>query len=145
MSTDSSTAPDPAALRREVREKVLGGLQANTEAVRQLTTSPLSRDLVAWSGDRTWEVWARPGLPLRTRCLVQVAMLAAMGVERELRFHIRGALRNGNTPEEVSEVIMQVAAYAGMPIATEAMLALIEVAEQYEKEQHEKEQGSAEG
>lgn len=40
---------------------------------------------------------------------------------------------------------MQVAAYAGMPIATEAMLALIEVAEQYEKEQHEKEQGSAEG
>lgn len=120
--------------RRIVREKVLGGLKEGVEAVAQLSTNPLAHDLVSWSGDRTWEVWARPGLELRERCLVQVAMLACMGVERELRFHIRGALRNGVTPEQVREVIMQVAVYAGMPIATEAMLALMEVAEQYAAE-----------
>jgi 4-carboxymuconolactone decarboxylase len=93
--------------------------------------------MLEWSGERTWEVWARPGLDLKTRTLCQVAMLAGMGVERELRFHIRGALRNGNTPEEIAEVVMHVAAYAGMPIATEAMLALIETAEQFESEQAE--------
>lgn len=120
--------------RRVVREKVLGGLTEGVDAVRELSTNPLAHDLVAWSGDRTWEVWARPGLELRERCLVQVAMLACMGVERELRFHIRGALRNGVTPEQVREVIMQVAVYAGMPIATEAMLALMEVAKQFEAE-----------
>ncbi|MVZ99842.1 4-carboxymuconolactone decarboxylase [Actinomadura sp. LD22] len=96
--------------------------------------SPLAKPMLAWSGERTWDVWARPQLDLKTRCLVNVAMLAAMGVERELRFHIRGALRNGNTPEEIAEVILQMANYAGMPLATEAMLALIEVAENYKKE-----------
>jgi 4-carboxymuconolactone decarboxylase len=123
--------------RQAVREKVLGGLQARTPEVQALVDSPLARPLLQWSGERTWEVWARPGLDLKTRCLCQVGMLAALGVERELRFHIRGALRNGNAPEEIAEVIMHVAAYAGMPIATEAMLALIEVTEKYEAEQAE--------
>ena len=100
-----------------------------------MVDSPLARPMLEWSGERTWEVWARPGLDLKTRCLCQVAMMAALGVERELRFHLRGALRNGNTPEEIAEVIMHVAAYAGMPIATEAMIALIEVTEQFEAEQ----------
>lgn len=132
--TDLHEATPAADPRRVVREKVLGGLSDGVEAVRALTTHPLAKDMVAWSGDRTWEVWARPGLELRSRCLIQVAMLAALGVERELRFHIRGALRNGVTAEEISEVVMQVAAYAGMPIATEAMLALIEVDAQYRAE-----------
>jgi 4-carboxymuconolactone decarboxylase len=128
--------------RQAVREKVLGGLQARIPEVQALVDSPLARPMLEWSGERTWEVWARPGLDLETRTLCQVAMLAGMGIERELRFHMRGALRNENTPEEVAEVIMHVAAYAGMPIATEAMLALIEVAEQFESEQAE--QGPAE-
>ncbi|WP_433598289.1 carboxymuconolactone decarboxylase family protein [Nocardia sp. CA-135953] len=124
-----------AEARRAVREKVLGGLQARTPEVQAMVDSPLAQPLLAWSGERTWDVWARPGLDLKTRCLVNVAMLAAMGTERELRFHIRGALRNGNTPEEIAEVVMQLANYAGMPLATEAMLALIEVAESFAKEQ----------
>jgi 4-carboxymuconolactone decarboxylase len=120
--------------RQAVRERVLGGLQARTPEVQALVDSPLARPMLDWSGERTWEVWARPGLDLKTRCLCQVAMMAALAVDRELRFHMRGALRNGNTPEEIAEVIMHVAAYAGMPIATEAMLALIEVTENFEAE-----------
>ena len=123
--------------RQAVREKVLGGLQARTPEVQALADSPLARPMIEWSGERTWEVWARPGLDLKTRCLCQVGIMATLGAERELRFHIRGALRNGNSPEEIAEVIMHVAAYAGMPIATEAMLALIEMSEKYEAEQAE--------
>jgi 4-carboxymuconolactone decarboxylase len=125
--------PDAAA-RAAVREKVLGGLQQRRPEVQRLVDSPLARPMLEWSGERTWEVWARPGLDLKTRCLVQVGILAASGVERELGFHMRGALRNGNTAEEIAEVIMQVAAYAGMPIATEAMLVLLETQAGYEQE-----------
>ena len=64
-------------------------------------------------------IWNRPGLPLKLRSFLSVAFLAAMGKHAELRTHIRGAMNNGATPEELSEVFLQAAVYCGMPVALE--------------------------
>jgi 4-carboxymuconolactone decarboxylase len=66
------------------------------------------------------QVWSRPGLDLRTRSLVTVAIIAALRAEDELVLHLKGALRNGVTPEELQEVLLHVAAYAGAPAANTA-------------------------
>src|SRR5947207_3105554 len=64
-------------------------------------------------------LWTRPGLPLKMRSLVNVALLAAMNRQTELKGHVRGALRNGCTKEEIQEVLLQVAIYCGMPAGVE--------------------------
>lgn len=66
-------------------------------------------------------VWSRPGLDLRTRSLVNVGMLLALNRPHELRLHLRAALRNGATREEISEVILQAVVYCGAPAAIDAM------------------------
>jgi 4-carboxymuconolactone decarboxylase len=65
-------------------------------------------------------VWSRPGLDRRTRSCITVAMLAAQGSEHELAWHARAALRNGVTVEEIKEILLQVAVYAGAPRANRA-------------------------
>ena len=65
-------------------------------------------------------VWSRPGLDRRTRSCITVAMLAAQGSEHELALHVRAALRNGVSIEELKEVLLQVAVYAGVPRANRA-------------------------
>ena len=65
-------------------------------------------------------VWSRPGLDRRTRSCITVAMLAAQGSEHELGMHVRAAMRNGVTVEELKEVLLQVAVYAGVPRANRA-------------------------
>jgi 4-carboxymuconolactone decarboxylase len=65
-------------------------------------------------------VWSRPGLDRRTRSCITVAMLAAEGSEHELALHIRAALRNGVSVEEIKEILLQVAVYAGVPRANRA-------------------------
>ncbi len=65
-------------------------------------------------------VWSRPGLDRRTRSCITVAMLAAQGSEHELGLHVRAALRNGVTVEEIKEILLQVAVYAGAPRANRA-------------------------
>jgi 4-carboxymuconolactone decarboxylase len=65
-------------------------------------------------------VWSRPGLDRRTRSCITVAMLAAQGNEDELVLHLRAALRNGVTVDELKEVLLQVAVYAGVPRANRA-------------------------
>ena len=66
-------------------------------------------------------LWARPGLALRDRSLVTVAQLAALGKTEELRGHLAGALAQGLKREELLEVLMQTAAYAGIPAAVQAL------------------------
>ena len=66
------------------------------------------------------EVWARPGLDRRTRSCITLAMLAALGHEEELAMHVRAALRNGLRADEIKEVLLQVAVYAGVPAANRA-------------------------
>jgi len=73
---------------------------------------------VAWG-----DVWQRPGLERQTRSCVTIAMLAALGHHEELGMHVKGALRAGVSPAEISEVLIQVAVYAGVPAANSAFRA----------------------
>lgn len=68
-------------------------------------------------------VWARPGLPRKTRSIVNLAMLTALNRPQELELHVRGALNNGVTREEIQEVFLQAAIYCGVPAAMEAFRA----------------------
>lgn len=72
-------------------------------------------------------VWCREGLELKTRSLVTVAMLTALGRSHELKGHIRGALNNGATLEEIREVLLHAAVYCGAPAAVEGFRVAQEV------------------
>jgi 4-carboxymuconolactone decarboxylase len=65
-------------------------------------------------------VWARPGLPRKTRSMLNLAMLTALNRPHELELHLRGAPNNGVTREEIQEVLLQTAIYCGAPAAMEA-------------------------
>jgi 4-carboxymuconolactone decarboxylase len=74
-------------------------------------------------------VWQRPGLELKTRSLITVAMLAAQGKQHELKAHVRGAIHNGATPEELREVMLHATVYCGFPTAIDAFRSVTEVVE----------------
>ena len=80
-------------------------------------TQPMQEHITraAWG-----DVWQRPGLDLKTRSLVTVAMLTALGKQNELKGHVRGALNNGATVEEIQEVLLHATIYCGVPAAVEA-------------------------
>jgi 4-carboxymuconolactone decarboxylase len=65
-------------------------------------------------------VWDRPGLPRKTRSLLNLAMLTALNREEEFKLHVRAALRNGVTRDEIREVLLQTAIYCGVPAANAA-------------------------
>ena len=65
-------------------------------------------------------VWTREGLDRRTRSAVTLSVLTALGRENEIEMHVRGALRNGLSPDEIGEVLLHTAIYAGMPAANAA-------------------------
>ena len=65
-------------------------------------------------------MWTRPGLERRTRSAITLAVLTALGRENEIAMHVRGALRNGLTAEEIGEVLLHTAIYAGVPAANAA-------------------------
>jgi 4-carboxymuconolactone decarboxylase len=101
-----------------VRRAVLGDAHVDqaTAAATELTAD--FQDLItryAWG-----EIWSRPGLDRRTRSCITLAMLAALGHDEELAMHVRAALRIGLGPDEIKEVLLQVAVYAGVPAANRA-------------------------
>jgi 4-carboxymuconolactone decarboxylase len=65
-------------------------------------------------------VWGRPGLPKKIRSMLNLAMLTALNRPHELKLHVRGALKNGVSREEISEVLLQAAIYCGVPAAVDA-------------------------
>ena len=75
------------------------------------------------------DVWQRPGLDRKTRSLITVAMLTALGKQHELKGHVRGALNNGATVEEIQEVLLHAAIYCGIPTSVEAFRTAAEVVE----------------
>jgi len=75
------------------------------------------------------DVWQRPGLDLKTRSLVTVAMLTALGKQHELKGHVRGALNNGASVQEIQEVLLHATVYCGVPAAVEAFRSAAEVVE----------------
>ena len=103
------------AIRREVlgNEYVDAALESADELGRPL------QELVT---EYCWgALWARPGLPRKTRSLLNIGMLAALNRPHELQLHTRGALRNGCTESEIVEVVLQVAVYCGVPAGVDAM------------------------
>ena len=101
-----------------VRRQVLGDAHVDrAEANKNEFTTDFQRFITTYA----WgEVWTRPGLERRTRSCITLAMLAALGYEEELAMHVKAALRNGLSHEEVAEVLLQVAVYAGVPAANRA-------------------------
>ncbi len=65
-------------------------------------------------------LWNRPGLPRKTRSLLNVAMLSVLNRHTELKSHVKGAIRNGSTKDEIGEVLLQVAVYGGVPAGVES-------------------------
>jgi 4-carboxymuconolactone decarboxylase len=100
------------------RREVLG--DAHVERAIEATTefTAAFQDFItryAWGS-----VWTRDGLDRRTRSCITLAVLTALGREQELELHVRAARRNGLTPEEISEVLLHTAVYAGVPAANAA-------------------------
>jgi 4-carboxymuconolactone decarboxylase len=109
-----------------VRREVVGSERVDA-SIFKLTddfTGPMEELLTefAWGS-----VWARPGLPRKTRSLINLAMLSVLNRPRELKAHLRGALRNGASREEIREVLLQVAVYCGFPAAIDAFRVAKEV------------------
>lgn len=80
------------------------------------------------------DVWSRTALPPATKSLVMVAMMAAAGRSNELRVHLKGALRNGASAEQIQEVLLLLALYCGIPLANEAHAAAVQVLKEAEQE-----------
>jgi 4-carboxymuconolactone decarboxylase len=115
-------------VRREVLgdahvDKALGNRSEFNEEFQELITR------YAWG-----EIWTRPGLPKQTRSMITVAMLVALNRSEEFRLHLRAALRNGVSREELREVLLQAAIYCGVPAANSAFRAAQEIFSQMDAE-----------
>jgi 4-carboxymuconolactone decarboxylase len=111
----------------QTRREVLGADYVDA-ALR--TADDLSRPLQELVTQYCWgEVWNRPGLDRRTRSLLNLAMLTALNRPHELKLHVRGALNNGVTKEEIREVLLQAAIYCGVPAAIDALRTVREALE----------------
>jgi 4-carboxymuconolactone decarboxylase len=102
----------------KVRREVLGDQHVDRAAER---TKPLDADFQDFITRYAWgAVWTREGLDRRTRSAITLAALTALGREDELALHVRAARRNGLSEEEIAEVLMHTAVYAGVPAANSA-------------------------
>ena len=109
---------DRRAAGTAVRRQILGGAHVDRA---QVETTPLTRDFQDLITRYAWgEIWTRPGLDRRTRSCITLTALVARGHEHELPLHIRAARRNGLTPDEIGEVLLQCAIYCGVPAANSA-------------------------
>ena len=115
MRPPSSPSEDPG---ERTRREVLGDEHVDRSQARTTDFSRPFQELItryAWG-----DVWSRPGLDRRSRSMITLAALTAVRAEGELELHVRAALRNGLTPEEISEVLLHTAVYAGVPAANAA-------------------------
>lgn len=101
----------------EIRRRVLGSDHVERASS---ATSDVDRDFQAWITKSVWgDVWSRPGLDLRSRSMVTIAILGALNHE-ELELHLRAARNTGVTLPEITEILLHVAVYAGVPAANRA-------------------------
>jgi 4-carboxymuconolactone decarboxylase len=109
---------EQASKGMRIRRKVLGDAHVDRAVAATTPFTAEFQDLLtryAWG-----EIWTRPGLDLKTRSCITVAMLVALNRPEELALHVRGALNNGVTREELKEVLLQSAVYCGIPAANSA-------------------------
>lgn len=108
-----------------VRRRVLGARYVN-DAMR--SADDFTRPLQELVTEYCWgAVWTRPGLPKKTRSLLNLAMLTALNRPHEVRLHVRGALRNGCSRREIMETLLQTAIYCGVPAAIDSFRVAREV------------------
>jgi 4-carboxymuconolactone decarboxylase len=108
-----------------MRRKVLGDAHVDRAEAAVTPFTEEFRDVLtryAWG-----EIWTRPGLDLKTRSCITLAMLVALNRPEELALHVRGALNNGVTQEELREVLLQTAVYCGVPAANSAFRVVSEL------------------
>lgn len=105
-----------SVLGKEFVEKSLASADDFNRPMQELVTE------YCWGA-----VWGREGLPKKTRSMLNLAMLCALNRPHELRMHLKGALRNGVTREEIREVLLQVAIYCGVPAGVDAFRTAKEV------------------
>lgn len=118
------------------RRKVLGDAYVD-KALSSATE--FNRPLQELVTENCWgEIWVDGVLPDKTRSLVTIATLAALKASTELKAHVRGALRNGCSVEEIQDVLLQSTVYCGVPAGIEAFRAAREVIESWEKEPDKK-------
>src|SRR2546422_7765952 len=101
-----------------VRRAVLGDAHVDRTQTRKNTFNAEFQELItryAWG-----EIWTRPGLPRHTRSLITLALMIALHHQDEFKMHVRAAFNNGVTKDEIKEVILQCAIYAGVPAANSA-------------------------
>lgn len=116
----------------EIRKAVLG-----KEYVEKAlsNTDDFSKPLQEMATETCWGyIWGRPGLPRRDRSVVNLAMIAVLNRPHELKIHVKGALRNGVTKAEISEIFLQVGCYAGIPAAVDSFRIAKEAIAEYEAE-----------
>lgn len=107
------------------RRKVLGDSYVDAALNRSTPfTAPLQEVVTKHAWGNTWQ---RTGIDLKTRSIVTVSMLVALGRTQELKIHIRGALNNGVTPAELQEIFLHASVYCGFPAALDAFRAGSEV------------------
>jgi len=116
----------------EVRTAVLGKAHVERAQSRMTKLDEEFQDLITrycWG-----EIWTRPGLERKTRSMLNLAMLAALGREEEFKLHLRATRNTGVSRDEVKEVLLQVAIYAGVPAANSAFRMAREVFQEIDKE-----------
>lgn len=117
---------------REIRAAVLGNAHVANADPGDDFSKPF-QDLIT---EYCWgAVWGRDGLSRKTRSMLNLAMIAALNRPNELRTHVKGALTNGVTRDEIREVFMQVAIYAGVPAAVDSFRIAREAFAEYENQQ----------
>ena len=115
----------PSTRGTQVRRAVLGDAHVDRAVAGTTPLTAPFQDLItryAWG-----DVWSRPGLDRRTRSMLTLALLAALGHEHELRMHVRAAVTNGLSAQEIGEVLLHTAVYAGVPASNRALAAAQEV------------------
>lgn len=115
----------------KVRRAVLGDAHVDASLKNRNEFNEEFQDLItryAWG-----EIWTRPGLPRQTRSMLTLAMMVALNRPDELRMHLRAAINNGVTREQIREVLLQTAIYCGVPAANSAFHLAQEVLEEQEK------------
>jgi 4-carboxymuconolactone decarboxylase len=115
----------------KTRREVLGAAYVDKSVA---SVDDFNREFQELLNTYCWnDVWNRPGLPRKTRSVMNLCMLIALGKAHELKLHIRGALNNGLTKDEIKEVFLQTAIYCGVPAAVEAFRCAREVFAEDEK------------
>src|ERR1700737_1836565 len=128
--TNSELYEKGAALRRQ-----LLGDAAVERSTREIYSDPVMKKFIDVATETVFgALWTRPGLDLKTRTLVCVVSDAATGREPELGLHLRMALRQGWTEEELTEVLLHLSGYVGVPIIREAMMAASKIFAEYRAE-----------